>query len=40
MLFAHVYHKHFEDMIHLEAEGHLNSFAAHYLSQLSGIATI
>lgn len=35
MLFAHIYYKHFPDMVHLEAEGHLNSFAAHYLSSFS-----
>lgn len=32
MLFAHIYHQHFQDLVHMEAEGHLNSFAAHYIS--------
>lgn len=33
MLFAHLYHAHFVHLLHLDMEGHLNSFCAHYLSE-------
>ena len=30
-IFAHLYHAHFHQMLHLSLEGHLNSLFAHFL---------
>lgn len=31
-VFAHIYHAHFQTVLHLKSEGHLNSLFAHFLS--------
>ncbi|CAG7846556.1 Maintenance of ploidy protein mob2 [Serendipita indica DSM 11827] len=31
-VFAHIYHAHFQIVLHLKSEGHLNSLFAHYLA--------
>lgn len=40
MLFAHLYHAHFVDLLHLDMEGHLNSFCAHYLSESDALVVL
>ena len=31
-MFAHIYHAHFPQLLHLSAEGHFNSLFAHFLA--------
>jgi MOB kinase activator 1 len=31
-VFAHIYHSHFPQLLHLQAEGHFNSLFAHFLA--------
>lgn len=31
-VFAHIYHHHYEMVLHLEAEAHLNTLFAHFVS--------